>query len=135
MDVGDCELILSKILHSVSPRQMSNFAGHLPIMPDERLALTLHYITTGDSLQSLSFQFTVSLNVVSYIIKGSCNALVYELIPVFVNTPSSEQEWLKISKKFEDDALPNSVIAPYVFVGDDVFALKKFKMKPYPQKI
>ena len=41
MDVGDFEFILGKILHLASPRQMSNFGGHLPIMPDERLALTL----------------------------------------------------------------------------------------------
>ena len=32
----------------------------------------------------------------------------------------------------KDDALPNCVIATYVFVGDDAFALKKFMMKPYP---
>ena len=145
--------------------------------------------------------------------------MVDELVPVFVKTPSSEQEWLEISKKFEtrwnyphalgaidgkhvtirkpsnagsyyynykhthsiillaiagpeyeclyadvgsndrvndsgvgnkssllhaiqngsvklpkDDALPNGVIAPYVFVDDDAFALKKFTMKPYPQQ-
>ena len=35
----------------------------------------------------------------------------------------------------KDDALPvNGVIAPYVFVSDDAFALKKFMMKPYPQQ-
>ena len=35
----------------------------------------------------------------------------------------------------KDDALPvNGVIVPYVFVGDDAFALKKFMMKPYPQQ-
>ena len=32
------------------------------------------------------------------------------------------------------NALPNGVIAPYVFIGDDVFALKKFMMKPYAQQ-
>ena len=41
------------------------------------------------------------MNAVSHIIKGCCNALVDELVPVFVKTPSSEQEWLEISKKFE----------------------------------
>ena len=41
------------------------------------------------------------MNAVSYIIEGCCNALVDELVPVFVKTPSSEQEWLEISKKFE----------------------------------
>ena len=49
----------------------------------------------------MCFQFRISLNTVSYIIKGCCNALVDELVPVFVKTPSSEQEWLEISKKFE----------------------------------
>ena len=101
MDVGDFELILGKISHLISPRQMSNFGGHLPIMPDERLALTLGYIAIGESFQSLSFQFRISLNAVSYIIKGCYNALVDELVPVFVKTPSSEQVWLEISKKFE----------------------------------
>ena len=71
---------------------MSSFGSHLAIMPDERLALTLRYIETGESFQSLSFQFRVSLNSVSYISKGCCNALVDELVPVFVKT---------IPKKFE----------------------------------
>ena len=69
IDVGDFEFILGKISHLISPRQMSNFGGHLPIMPDERLALTLRYIATGESFQSLSFQFRISLNAVSHIIK------------------------------------------------------------------
>ena len=34
----------------------------------------------------------------------------------------------------KDDVLPNGVIAPYLFVGDDALALKKFTMKPYPQQ-
>ena len=35
----------------------------------------------------------------------------------------------------KDDALPNGVIAPYVFAGDDAFALKKFMAKPYLYKV
>ena len=72
MDVGDFEFILGKISHLISPCQMSNFGGHLPIMPDERLALTLRHIATGESFQSLSFQFRIPLNAVLYIIKGCC---------------------------------------------------------------
>ena len=48
MDVGNFEFILGKISHLISPRQMNNFAGHLPIMPHERLALTFRYIATGN---------------------------------------------------------------------------------------
>ena len=47
MDVGGLEIILGKILHLISPRQMSNLGGHRPIIPDERFALTLRYIATG----------------------------------------------------------------------------------------
>ena len=80
---------------------MSNFGGHLLVMPDERIALTLLYIVTKESFQSLSFQFTIFLNSVSYIIKGWYNVLANELGPVFDWTSSSEQEWIKIYKKFE----------------------------------
>ena len=68
MDVGDFEFILGQISHLISPRQISNFGGHLLIVPDERHAFTLRYIATGESFQSLSFQFRISLNPVSYII-------------------------------------------------------------------
>ena len=63
---------------------MSNFGGHLPIMLDARHALTLSCTVIGESFQSLSFQFRIPLNAVSYIIKGCCNVLVDELVPVFV---------------------------------------------------
>ena len=101
MDVTDFDFLLSEISHLICPSQMSNSGGHSPIMPDERLALTLRYIATGESFQSLSFQFRISLNAVSYIIKGCCEALVEKLVPVFLKLPSSEREWIEISKKFE----------------------------------
>ena len=37
----------------------------------------------------------------------------------------------KLSK---DEKLSNGEITPYVFLGDDAFALKKFMMKPFPQQ-
>ena len=33
-----------------------------------------------------------------------------------------------------DEKLPNGEITPYVFLGDDAFALKRFMMKPFPQQ-
>ena len=35
----------------------------------------------------------------------------------------------------KDKKLPNGEITPYVFLGDDAFALKKFMMKPFPQQV
>ena len=71
MDVGDFEFILGKISHLISPCQMSDRLG---------------------SFQSLRFQFRISLNAASYIIKGCYNALVDELVPVFVKSPSSDEQ-------------------------------------------
>ena len=34
----------------------------------------------------------------------------------------------------DDEKLPNGDVIPYVFLGDDAFALKTFMMKPYPQQ-
>ena len=33
-----------------------------------------------------------------------------------------------------DEKLLNGEITPYVFLGDDAFALKRFMMKPFPQQ-
>ena len=45
--------------------------------------------------------------------------------------PAIQNGSVKLPK---DDALPvNGAIAPYIFVGDDAFALKKFMMKSYRQ--
>ena len=217
MDVVDFEYVLSQISDLISPQEING--GHRPVLCDERLALTLRYFATGESFQSLSFQFRISLNAVSYIVKGCCNAIVERMVPLFVKIPSSEKEWLEISKKFEtrwnfphalgaidgkhvtirkpknggsfyynykhthsiilmaiagpeyeclyadvgsngrvndsgvwnkssllegiqdgsvklpsNDALPNGDVTPYVFLGDDAFALKSFMMKPYPQQ-
>ena len=33
-----------------------------------------------------------------------------------------------------DEKLPNGEITPYVLLGDDVFALKRFMMEPFPQQ-
>jgi len=220
MDVGDFEFILNEISHLITPGQIRNCGGHRPIMPEERLALTLRFLATGESFQSLHFQFRIALNAISYIIRGCCNALVDKLVPKFLKLPSSEKEWLEIAKNFEtrwnyphalgaidgkhvtikkpancgsyyynykhthsiillaiagpnyeclyadvgsngrvndsgvwnnssllqsiqdgsvklpkdDELAVSGVTLPYVFVGDDAFALKKFMMKPYPQQ-
>ena len=34
----------------------------------------------------------------------------------------------------DDEKLSNGDITPYVFLGDDAFALKRFMMKPFPQQ-
>ena len=217
MSVEDFEIVLQNINDLISPEEVQG--GHHPISPDERLALTLKYLATGESFRSLSFQFRISRVAVSYIIKGCCDAIVKRMVPTFIPLPSSPDEWRRIAVKFENRwnyphalgaidgkhviikkpnnggsfyynykkthsiilmaiagpdyeclwadvgcngrnndggvwnkselhkciedgtiKLPKSETVteshlnlPYVFLGDDAFALKTYMMKPYPQ--
>ena len=70
MDVTDFENILAKISDIISPKE--RLGGTNPVQADERLALTLRFLATGETSQSLSFQYRISLNAVSYIVKGCC---------------------------------------------------------------
>lgn len=217
MSVGDYEYILSQISDLISTENRA--CGNKPIEPDERLALTLRYLATGESFKSLSYQFRISLAAVSYIIKGCCRAINERLQHIFIKVPDSSAKWQQISEKFEqrwnyphalgaidgkhvrivkpdnggsyyynykhthsiillaiagpdyeclyadigsngrvndsgiwnkcsllqgiedgsiklpdDDYLMDECKMPYVFLGDDAFALKNFMMKPYPQQ-
>ena len=49
---------------------------------------------TGESFQSLSFQYRISLNAVSHIVKGCCKAFVERMASTFVKVPSTKAEWL-----------------------------------------
>ena len=217
MDMADFEIILSKISDLITPRD--KIGGTNPISADERLALTLRFLATGETFKSLHFQFRISVSAISYIIKGCCKAIVKRMAAEFIKVPSSDEEWLQISKKFEerwnfpqalgaidgkhvkiqkpkncgsfyynykhshsiilmaiagpeyeclyadvgsngrvndsgvwnktsllqgiengtvklpkDRKLPNGKDVPFVFLGDDAFALKKYMMKPFPQQ-
>ena len=48
MDAQNLEFVLNEISHLILPGQMSNLGGHRPIMPEERLAVTLRFLATGE---------------------------------------------------------------------------------------
>ena len=89
VDVTDFEYVLSVIAPLITPKKI--IGGHKPISPEERLTLAIRYLATGESFQSLSYQFRISLNAVSCIIKGCCKAIVEKLVPLFVKSPASKQ--------------------------------------------
>ena len=55
MSVTDYEFLLSQISGLISPNE--RIRRNRPILVDERLALTLRNLATGESFQSLSYQF------------------------------------------------------------------------------
>ena len=71
-----------------------------PIPPQQRLSLTLRHLATEESHISLSLQYRIGRQTASKIIPETCKAIDV-LIPTYVNTPTSSDEWLALSKQFE----------------------------------
>ena len=71
-----------------------------PISAAERLTLTLHYLATGDSQQSQSFNFRIGRSTVSGIIRETCDAIWTQLHHTYLLTPKTTQEWKRISEEF-----------------------------------
>ena len=71
------------------------------IPPGERLAITLRYLVTGDSMQTISFSCRVGHSTVSGIIENTCAAIWNVLLPLYMSTPSTAAEWKRISQGFE----------------------------------
>ena len=69
------------------------------IQPDERLAVTLRFLATGESFHSLEYSFRISRQTISTIVTETCQAL-YEVLPdKYFRTPRTE-EWKKIAESF-----------------------------------
>ena len=71
------------------------------IKPDEMCCLTLRYLASGETFRSLAFQFRLGRTTVSRIIDEVVTAIKEEFGPEFLRTPKTTEEWLEISRKFE----------------------------------
>lgn len=80
------------------------------IPPEERLAVTLRFLATGESFSSLQYQFRISQSTLSIIIPEVCEAIYKVLKEDHFNCPKSPEEWLAIAKVFEERwQLPNCI--------------------------
>nr|CAI5847438.1 unnamed protein product [Callosobruchus analis] len=84
MSYEDFEILLNKVLN----------------IRKERLAVTLRFLASGDSYQSLSYLFKISPQIISTIIPEVCDALIVALSE-HLKTPESSFEWREIAKEFE----------------------------------
>lgn len=90
------------LLWLVSPlitKQDTRFRKAIPA--NERLALTLRYLASGESQVSLSFQFRLGRSTVSQIISECCEAIFTVLSERYLRSPRSPNEWKEISKGFD----------------------------------
>jgi len=71
---------LNQLLALIVPKikkEDTRFRKSIP--PNERLALTLRYLATGDSFASLALLFRISKASISSIIQEVCTAIIGEL--------------------------------------------------------
>jgi hypothetical protein len=62
--------------------------------------LTLRFLATGDSFRSFSYSYRMGVSTVASIVHETCSAIYSVLQPLYMVTPSSPEEWLKIADGF-----------------------------------
>ena len=72
-----------------------------PISAEERLAITLRYLATGDSQTSIGILFKVGRSTVNGIIDEVCDVL-WEELRGYVPAPSSSDDWKELANDFEE---------------------------------
>ncbi|PNF39815.1 hypothetical protein B7P43_G03172, partial [Cryptotermes secundus] len=80
------------------------------ITPNERLTATLRYLATGRTLEDLKFSTHIFPQVLGRVIPETCEA-IYNVLRKYCNVmpsviclqcPTSQGEWKKVAKEFED---------------------------------
>ena len=72
------------------------------ITAEERLVITLRYLSSGMSQQDLCWNFRVGWTTVSNILSEVGIAILDVLSPIYVRPPSTENEWRYIADNFEE---------------------------------
>ena len=71
-----------------------------PISTAERLSLTIRYLASGDSQQSMSFSYRMGKATVSNIIQETCQAIWDALNEEYLRPPTSTEEWKNIANEY-----------------------------------
>ena len=70
---------------------------------EERLAVTLRFLVTGESFRSLMYQYRIHHTTISLIVMDVwCQAIYKVLAPDYMCVPDSEEEWLDIIQNTND---------------------------------
>ena len=87
--------ILLKMVES----SLSHSGPRKSVLPAERLAVTLRYLSTGDSQQTIAFSYRLGRSTVCNIIRETCVAIYDSLGKIYLSPPTTE-EMKKISQEF-----------------------------------
>ena len=71
-----------------------------PISAGECLTITLRYLVTGDSMQTISFSYRICHSTVCGVIDDTCEALWDVLATEYLRRPMSPEEWKLVSEEY-----------------------------------
>lgn len=91
-----------ELLQLISPYIVKNSLRREAIKPEERLAVTMRFLATGDAFKTIGASYRISTPCVSRIVKETCNVLWTVLQGNgFIKAPETPNEWKTISEQFE----------------------------------
>ncbi|XP_046384982.1 protein ALP1-like [Ischnura elegans] len=92
--------MFQRLLEKVGPLLQKAVLRRDYLSPPHRLALTLRYLASGDSMTSIHYSFRVGLSTVSSIIRETCSAL-WEVCRGDFLAPT-EENWRRLAHDFEE---------------------------------
>ncbi|XP_011868296.1 PREDICTED: uncharacterized protein LOC105562239 [Vollenhovia emeryi] len=90
-----------ELLHLVAPAIIKQTVIREPLPPAERLSITLRYLSTGDSMHSMSYHYLAGVSTISHIIGETCNAIWNSICQEVLPPSKSTEEWLRLAEEFE----------------------------------
>nr|XP_039263826.1 protein ANTAGONIST OF LIKE HETEROCHROMATIN PROTEIN 1-like [Styela clava] len=97
MSVEDFQILIT-LVGPVISKQATAFRK--PIPPEERIAVTLRFLATGDSYRTIANSYRLGISTVSNIVSETCSAIWDALRGDFLKCPSSCSEWTEVADVF-----------------------------------
>lgn len=91
-------IIFQELLSAIRDR-IEHFSNRTPISPAERLAITLRFLSTGDSQQTISTSYRMGKSTIHYIINETCEAIWDKLSATYLKVPDTN-DWNNIRDDF-----------------------------------
>ncbi|KAK7461651.1 hypothetical protein BaRGS_00038600 [Batillaria attramentaria] len=98
MDDGHFHFLLDLISDDI---QFADTPMRPCIPPGERLAVTLRFLASGDSYQSLSFLYRIGRTTLGEIIPHTCRMIV-KALDKYIKVPNSPEKWQAVAQAYND---------------------------------
>ncbi len=92
--------LFEALLNLVAPLIIISNQKREPITPAERLSVTLRYLATGDSHQTIAFSYRLGHSTVNKIFCETCLAIWNALSPIYVQCPSTKKKCEDVAAEF-----------------------------------